>query len=111
MTHASTHDLDELADRLIGEAGQSSSGRAAETLFGGSGHRLRQTVIALVADAELSEHENPGEATLHVLRGQVELTAGEDRTSLGAGHVAVIPDRRHALRAVRDSAVLLTVAK
>ena len=37
---------------------------------------LRQTVIALKAGRNLSEHQNPGEATIFVLRGSVWLRAG-----------------------------------
>ena len=40
-------------------------------------HALRQTVLALTAGSSLDEHENPGEATVQVLRGRVRLTAGE----------------------------------
>lgn len=111
MSHASTHHLDELATDLLGRAREAHSGRAAETLFGGSGHRLRQTAIALVAGAELSDHENPGEATLQVLRGEVELTDPAGTTLLAADQIAVIPDARHALHATSDACVLLTVSK
>ena len=38
-----------VADEQLALARQTSSGRAAHTLFGGSGHFLRQTVIALVS--------------------------------------------------------------
>ena len=56
----------------------STSGRAAHTAVGGHEHVLRQTVIALRAGQALAEHENPGEATVHVLRGRVRLVAGTD---------------------------------
>jgi quercetin dioxygenase-like cupin family protein len=35
---------------------------------------LRQTVVGMLAGTELGEHNNPGEATVHVLRGRVRLT-------------------------------------
>jgi hypothetical protein len=48
-------------------AGGASSGRSASTVYGGHEHNLRQTVIALAAGRTLEQHENPGEATVHVL--------------------------------------------
>lgn len=92
-------------------ARNASSGRSADTVFGGHENVLRQTMIALRAGSHLSEHENPGEATVHVLQGRVSLTAGEDSWSGSAGDLLIVPDARHALEAVEDSVVLLTVAK
>ena len=89
-----TSDLRQIADDLLGKATAGSAGRAADTLYGGSGHALRQTVIALTAGSELDEHESPGEATLHVLRGRVQLRSGDESTPLGAGQLAPIPPER-----------------
>jgi quercetin dioxygenase-like cupin family protein len=105
-------DLDALGAELLEKARAAGSGRAAATLEGGSGHALRQTVLALVAGAELGEHESPGEATLQVLRGEVELADVEGTAeTLTAGRLASIPPRRHSLRAATDAVVLLTVVK
>jgi quercetin dioxygenase-like cupin family protein len=87
------------------------SGRAAHTIVGGADRLLRQTLIGLAAGAALDEHESPGEATLYVVSGRVVLTAGSDETELVAGMHIAIPDSRHSLAALEDSAVLLTVAK
>jgi quercetin dioxygenase-like cupin family protein len=65
--------LTALAREQLKLARRASSGRSADTVYGGHEHALRQTVIALVAGRELSEHENPGEATVHVLHGRVRL--------------------------------------
>ncbi len=92
-------------------AQDASSGRSAHTVYGGHEHVLRQTLIALAAGQKLDEHENPGEATVHVLHGRVRLTAGELGWEGSPGDLLIVPDTRHALHALQDSAVLLTVAK
>lgn len=102
--------LDALARELLARAREGSNGRTAETVFGGHEHRLRQTLVALRAGAEMGEHENPGEATVLVLHGRVELHAGTDVWSGRNGDLITIPPARHRLAAVEDSAVLLTVA-
>ena len=88
-----------------------SSGRAAHTLTGGADRALRQTLIGLLAGATLDEHESPGEATLLVLSGRVVLRTNSDETTLSAGMHLAIPASRHAVEALEDSAILLTVAK
>lgn len=102
--------LTSLVESQLAVARESSSGRAAVTVFGGREHDLRQTLIALAAGRSLGEHEAPGEATLQVLLGTVRLTAGEDVWEGSASDHLVIPPHRHDLHAVTDAAVLLTVA-
>ncbi len=103
--------LTELAIRLMDTARNSSSGRTAQTVYGGNVRTLRQTVLALRAGESLAEHENPGEATVHVLRGRVRL-ASQDASCDGAGgDLLVVPGSRHTLTATEDAVVLLTVAK
>jgi quercetin dioxygenase-like cupin family protein len=65
----------------------------------------------MTAGAELAEHENPGEATVVVLSGRVELIGQDTSWSGRTGDLIVVPDHRHSLRALESSAVLLTVAK
>ena len=103
--------LDAIAREQGKRAGAASSGRSAETVFGGHEHALRQTVIALTAGSALDEHENPGEATIQVLRGRIRLTAGRVAWEGRTGDLLVVPDARHALAAIEDSAILLTVSK
>lgn len=103
-------DLNRLADELLAEAGSAGAGRAARTIIGGAGAPLRQTLLALRAGAELAEHDSPGAATLLVLRGRVELRAGDDVWPLDQGDHVPIPDRRHSLAAASDAVALLTVA-
>jgi quercetin dioxygenase-like cupin family protein len=103
--------LTTLVEEQLGLARESHSGRAAHTVYGGHEHELRQTVIALVSGQELAEHESPGEATLQVLTGRVRLSSEQDSWEGGGGDYAVIPPARHALAALEDSVVLLTVVK
>jgi quercetin dioxygenase-like cupin family protein len=102
--------LDALAREQL-ERALSGPGRAAETVYGGHEHQLRQTVIALTSGSSLSEHESPGEATLQVLSGRVRLTAGDDSWDGRRGDLLLIPPTRHALTADEDAVVLLTVVK
>jgi quercetin dioxygenase-like cupin family protein len=100
-----------LARHHLEQALTAPSGRSAHTVYGGHEHVLRQTLIALRAGTNLDEHENPGEATVQVLQGRVTLAVGEDRWNGSPADLIFIPDARHALDAVEDSVVLLTVAK
>jgi quercetin dioxygenase-like cupin family protein len=93
------------------ELAASHGGRAADTVVGGHERVLRQTVIGLTMGAELGEHENPGEATIYVLRGRVRLVSGKNSWEARTGDLLEVPDARHSLQALEDSAVLLTVAK
>lgn len=108
MERMQKHSLDALAREQLDAAGRSSAGRAAATVVGGHEHVLRQTLVALTAGSTLADHENPGEATVYVLTGRVELTVGEDSWEARSGDLVEIPPARHGLKAVEDSAVLLT---
>ncbi len=103
--------LTALARTELELAERASSGRSAKTVFGGHEHQLRQTLIALRAGQSLAEHENPGEATLYVVRGRVLLRSGDSSWNGSPADLMIIPDGLHVVDAVEDSVILLTVVK
>ncbi|MDN5790744.1 MAG: cupin domain-containing protein [Micrococcales bacterium] len=105
------HSLIALARAQLKLARSGTTGRSAQTVYGGHEHQLRQTVIALLAGQGLAEHESPGESTLHVLGGRVRVFSDAASWEGVSGDLIVIPDTRHGLEALEDSTVLLTVVK
>jgi quercetin dioxygenase-like cupin family protein len=103
--------LDAIAREQARRAATAPAGRSAETVYGGHEHTLRQTVLAMTAGTSLAEHENPGEATVQVLRGRIRLTTGEAAWEGRSGDLLVVPGTRHSVHAIEDSAILLTVSK
>lgn len=100
--------LDAVAREQLELARANGAARSSATVVGGHEHALRQTVVALAAGAELGEHENPGEATVHVLAGRVRLSAAGNDWDGRSGDLIVVPDGRHSLLALEDAVVLLT---
>jgi quercetin dioxygenase-like cupin family protein len=105
--HGGAHDLQALAGELERGAATASAGRSARTVVTVGG--LRVTAIALAPGAEMNEHESPGAATLHVLRGSCTLRWGDDAVEAAEGHLVQIPDARHSLVTADGCVVLLTV--
>jgi YihY family inner membrane protein len=103
--------LEALARELMKAATAAPAGRAARTVYGGHEHVLRQTLMALTAGSSMSEHQNPGEATVHVLQGRVRLVADAVAWEGRDGDLLIVPQAPHTLHALEDAAVLLTVAK
>lgn len=103
--------LDGIARRLLDNAAADPHGRRAETVHGGRGNVLRQTLIALTAGTRMAEHASPGEATLLVLFGQVRVFSRDEVVEGRAGDLIIVPSARHSVEAVADTALLLTVAK
>ncbi|MBD9698603.1 cupin domain-containing protein [Flavimobilis sp. GY10621] len=105
------HSLVALARELLVDARVASAGRAARTVVGGHERVLRQTVVALRAGATLADHDNPGEATVHVLVGRLVLRSGDVAWEGTEGSLLEVPQARHAVEALEDTAFVLTVAK
>ena len=108
IDHHAVVPLRALAADLLEQAREHHSQRAARTIA--SGTSMRATVIALVAGAEVAEHDAPAAATLHIVTGRVRLYTDDREWLLDAGELVPLPPQRHGLDAVTDSAVLLTVA-
>ena len=102
--------LTALARQQVKLALEAPSGRSATTVYGGHEHALRQTLIALASGSRMHEHDSPGEATVHVLHGRVRLVTEETHWEGVPGDLIVVPPARHALEAMQDSALLLTVS-
>jgi quercetin dioxygenase-like cupin family protein len=100
--------LTAVGDEQLAIARGLSSGRAAQTIFGGHEHFLRQTVIALVGGRETSVHRSPGEATLLVLQGQIKVTAGDATWQGAIGDFVIVPPGTHSVLAIEDTVMLLS---
>ena len=66
--------------------------------------------LVLPAGKEIAEHRAPGAITVQCLEGAIEFQAHGGWRSLPAGHMLYLTAREpHALKAVEDSSVLLTI--
>ncbi|MBH0010020.1 cupin domain-containing protein [Salinibacterium sp. SWN1162] len=106
-----TVSLTELASQELASALASNNGRSAVTVCGGRDAQLRQTVMAMRAGEGLSEHSSPGEATLQVLVGHIALRSADESWEGKPGDLLPIPTEIHAVDALEDSVILLTVIK
>lgn len=103
--------LASLQEQLLAKARSANARRAAETVYGGRDAILRQSALALLAGAELPEHDSPPEATLQVLVGHLQLRGHDRQWELTAGDIIPIPPERHSVTALEDSVFLLTVRR
>ena len=102
--------INALAAEQLAKAMTVGSGRSSVTVYGRSGARLRQTLVALGAGQVMGEHKSPGDASVLCLQGRVLLRAGESQAELGPGGLVALPPQRHDLEALEPSVLLLTVA-
>jgi len=103
--------LTALARHELEHAVTSDSGRSAKTVFGGREHTLRQTLVALRKGVQMGDHESPGDATVHVIHGRIELSTSDASWSGWDGDLIIVPDAVHNVVAHENSVFLLTVAK
>jgi quercetin dioxygenase-like cupin family protein len=76
-----------------------------------SSEAARVIALSLPAGERLQDHEVHERAFLAVLGGEVEVEAGDDTVSGGAGLVAEFgPGERHEVRATADARLLLVLA-
>lgn len=68
--------------------------------------------MAFPAGKEIPEHDAPGEITVQCLEGRLEFTAGNQTVVMTPGSLLYLDATvRHALKAIEDSAVLVTKMK
>ena len=100
--------LPELAGALHGEPHPAQSGHRQVGLI----HRgpLRLLLFAFEPGGRLPEHRAPGHVVIHCLRGELSVEAGAAEHRLGGGEALVLdPDVPHAVHALAESEMLLTV--
>jgi quercetin dioxygenase-like cupin family protein len=72
---------------------------------------LRVVLLAFREGARMGEHRAPGQLTLHVLSGEVQLRLPEQIVDVSAGSLLTLEGSLlHDLEARRDSVVLLTLS-
>jgi quercetin dioxygenase-like cupin family protein len=102
--------INALAEDRLATAMTARSGRSSVTVYGRTGARLRQTVVALAPQQVMGKHKSPGDGSLLCLRGRIVLRADQSDAELGPGDLVAVPPQRHAVEALEPSVLLLTVA-
>jgi quercetin dioxygenase-like cupin family protein len=102
--------INTIGHQQLTRAESAPSGRSALTVYGRSGARLRQTVVALAEGQVMGEHKSPGDASLFCVDGRVIVHAGGHHAELARGDLVALPPQRHDVEAVVASILLLTVA-
>ncbi len=104
-----TTDLTDQYTALLASPEVARDGRTARTLIKESG--LRVVLLALRAGGRLHDHHAAGPLTIHALAGHVVVRFGDAAPELRAGQLLALPSRlMHAVEAVEDSALLLTMS-
>lgn len=95
--------------RLREQATASRAGRAGKTLV--KEGPLRITQVALRKGTPLQAHQVAGAVSLHVQRGRLRVTTSGEAMDLGPGELVVLEAGvSHAATALRDCAILITMA-
>lgn len=101
----------DLGDEMRVVRGELAGGRAriARTLV--KEGSLRLTLVGLAAGGGLDEHDAPGPISIHVVEGELELTAAGETRAYATGSLIALDRRvRHAVRSERGAMFLLTLS-
>lgn len=103
-------DLAQAALQLRAEAHASVAGHRQLALV--KHGPLTVMLFAFEKDGVLKEHQADGEVVIQVLKGRLSVDVAGESLVLTAGMlVALTPGQRHAVRAVEESDMLLSVAR
>ena len=92
----------------VGPLGEQLHGTVSTSLIKTASIQLLHMVLREHQDQP--QHHVDNECVIHCLEGEVELVTGSGVHKLRAGNLIVLPaGQQHALRARRDSAVLVTL--
>lgn len=100
-----------LAAEELMRAAIAHTGRSSGPVFGSTGKAMHQVLIALKQGASLREHDNPGEVTLYVIQGHIQLSSGGELSTASVGDLIIIPQAPHSIEALEDSAFLMTAVR
>jgi len=66
--------------------------------------------IVMTAGKEISEHDAPGEITVHCLEGKIAFTASGKTQELEAGQMLYLDaEEPHSVKCIEDASFLLTI--
>src|SRR6476469_10062075 len=103
------YDLAGQLARLRASAPLHDHGRDALTLVRDPSFNL--LLMALKVGSGLPDHTAPGPISVLVLDGRVAFTSQDERLELGPHELVTLPARTtHAVMALEDSAILITIA-
>ncbi|MCG0275187.1 MAG: cupin domain-containing protein [Thermosediminibacteraceae bacterium] len=101
ITHSQVHNIVDLVEYREGRV-------ESRTLA--QGKNLSLTLFAFDKGEEISAHSSPGDALVHILDGEAEITIGDEKFRLKAGEMIVMPAGvPHALYAVERFKMFLAV--
>jgi quercetin dioxygenase-like cupin family protein len=101
-------DLNAMVARLRSERQTGEAGHRQETLYKDGG--LTIALFLFERFTGLPEHRAAGAVNMHVLRGQLKITAEDQVHELRSGQMLVLaPGLKHAVAAEEESEMLVTV--
>ncbi len=102
-------DLRSSLDKIKNDGPWKSGKRGSITLL--NSREMRIVLVALQANASIQSHQVDSPFSLQMIEGEIEFRAGSSATPLKEGDlITVQPQTRHDIRALKESAFLLTLA-